>query len=108
MSENTIVDVLLGLGVAAELVSCVGVALMRTVYDRLHYSGAATAVGPFLILAALLVREGLSGMGLQAIAAVGLLFVLNPTLVHATARAARRIDFGSPRPLPEEKGPDAG
>jgi monovalent cation/proton antiporter MnhG/PhaG subunit len=98
--------VLLGLGVAAELLCCVGVALMRTVYDRLHYSSAATAVGPFLILAALLVREGLSSEGLQATAAVALLFVLNPTLVHATARAARRIEFGSPRPLPREGGED--
>jgi monovalent cation/proton antiporter MnhG/PhaG subunit len=107
LSENTLVDVLLGLGVAAELLCCVGVALMRTVYDRLHYSGAATAVGPFFILAALLVREGLSSEGMQAIAAVALLFLLNPTLVHATARAARRIDVGSPRARPEERGGEA-
>ncbi len=76
MSENALVDLLLGLGVAAELLCCLGVAVMRTAYDRLHYLAASTAVGPFLILAALLVREGLSAQTLDAIA----------------ARAVRRVD----------------
>jgi multisubunit Na+/H+ antiporter MnhG subunit len=86
------VDVLLGLGVALELLCCVGVVVMPTTFDRLHYLAAATTVPAFLVLAAVLVREHLSGGGLQAIAAVGLMFVLNPILVTATARAARRIE----------------
>jgi monovalent cation/proton antiporter MnhG/PhaG subunit len=86
------VDVLLGLGVAAELLCVVGVLAMRTTYDRLHYSAAATTIPAFLVLAAVLAREHLSSGGLDAIAAVGLLFLLNPALVIATARAARRID----------------
>jgi monovalent cation/proton antiporter MnhG/PhaG subunit len=98
---NAAVDVLLALGVAAELVCVAGVVAARTVFDRLHYAGAATAVGPFLILGALLVREGLSSQGLESIAAVGLLFLANPALVHATARAARRMDYGA---LPADEG----
>jgi monovalent cation/proton antiporter MnhG/PhaG subunit len=101
--SNVAVDLLLGLGVAAELLCCAGVAVTRTVYDRLHYAAAGTTVGPFLILAALLVREGLSSQGLQSIAAVSLLFLLNPVLVHATARAARRVDFGEVGARPEER-----
>lgn len=101
--SNVVVDVVLGFGVAAELVCCVGVAVARTVYDRLHYAAAGTAVGPFLILAALLVREGLSSQGLQSIAAVALLFLLNPVLVHATARAARRVDVGEVGARPEDR-----
>jgi monovalent cation/proton antiporter MnhG/PhaG subunit len=100
---NVLVDVLVGLGVAAELVCCVGVLVMRDVFDRLHYAAAGTTVGPFLILAAVLVREGLSSQGLQAIAAVALLFLVNPALVTATARAARRIDYGGVAALPEER-----
>jgi multicomponent Na+:H+ antiporter subunit G len=103
--DNVIVDVLLGIGVACELLCVTGFVLMRTVYDRLHYVGASTAVGPFFILAALLVREGLSAEGMEAIAAVSILFLVNPMLVHATARAARRIHFGGVAALPEEKGP---
>ena len=77
---------------------------MRTTFDRLHYSAAGTTVGPFLVLAALLVREGFAAQGLQTIAAVGLLFLAGPIVVHATARAARRRDYGGVEALPEERG----
>lgn len=98
------VDVLLGLGVAGELLCVAGVVVMRTTFDRLHYAAAGTTVPAFLVLAAVLVREHLSAGGLQAIAAVAFLFLLNPVLVITTARAARRIDYGSVAPLPEEEG----
>jgi multisubunit Na+/H+ antiporter MnhG subunit len=89
---NVAVDVLLVLGVVTELACCVGIGVMRTTYNRLHYASAAISVPAFLILAAVLVREHLSAGGLEAIAAVGLLFLLYPVLLTATARAARRID----------------
>ena len=102
MSGNAVVDVLLGVAVAIELLCCIGVAVMQNVYDRLHYLGASTAVAPFLILAALLVREGLSSQTMDAIATVGILFLAGPILIHATARAARRIDYGRPGVKPDE------
>jgi len=86
------VDVLLALGVTGELLCVVGVVVMRTVYARLHYTAAATTVPAWLVLAAVLVREHVSSAGLQAIAAVALLFLLNPLLVMATGRAARRLE----------------
>jgi monovalent cation/proton antiporter MnhG/PhaG subunit len=86
------VDVLLLLGVAGELLCVAGVLVMRTTFDRLHYASAATSVPAFLILAAVLVREHLTAGGLEAIAAVALLFLLNPAVVLATARAVRRSD----------------
>ena len=91
-ASDLVVDVLLGLGVAGTLLCVLGVVVMRTTLDRLHYVGAATSVPPFLILAAVLVRVHMSAGGLEALATVGLLFLLNPALVIATARAARRID----------------
>ena len=86
------VDALLGLGVAGELLCVAGILVMRTTFDRLHYAAAATTVPAFLVLAAALVREHLSSGGLEAIAAIAFLFLLNPALVIATAMAARRID----------------
>jgi len=86
------VDVLLGLGVAAELLCVAGVIVMRTALDRLHYAGAATGVPALFVLAAVLVHEHLSSGGLEAIAAVALLFLLNPALLIATARAIRRTE----------------
>jgi multisubunit Na+/H+ antiporter MnhG subunit len=98
------VDVLLGLAVAGELVCVAGVMAMRTTFDRLHYAAAGTSVPAVLVLAAVLVREHVSAGGLEAIAAVVLLVLLNPVLVIATARATRRIDYDSVTPLPEERG----
>jgi multisubunit Na+/H+ antiporter MnhG subunit len=86
---NVVVDILLAAGVTAELLCCIGVAVMRTTFDRLHYSAAGATVGPFCILAALLVREGFGQVGLSGIAVVAILFVTGPLVVHATARAAR-------------------
>jgi monovalent cation/proton antiporter MnhG/PhaG subunit len=89
---NVAVDVLLTLGVVGELLCVVGVVIMRTVYARLHYAAAATTVPAWLVLAAVVVREHVSSGGLQAIGAVAILFLLNPLLVMATARAAREYE----------------
>src|SRR5881392_1379989 len=101
--SNVVVDVLLAVAVVLELACCIGVHAMRGTFDRLHYAAAGTTVPAFLVLAAVLVREHVSAGGLQAIAAVAVLFLLNPVLVTATARAARRIDYGDVSALPEEK-----
>jgi multisubunit Na+/H+ antiporter MnhG subunit len=89
---NVAVDILLGAGVVLELLCCIGVAVKRTTYDRLHYVSAGLTVPTFCVLAAVLVREHVSSGGLEAIAAIALLFLLYPVLLTATARAARRID----------------
>lgn len=91
-ASDLAVDVLLGLGVAGELLCVAGVLVMRTTFDRLHYAAATTTVPAFLVLAATLVREHVTAGGLEAIAAVGLLFLFNPVVVIATAMAARRTD----------------
>jgi multisubunit Na+/H+ antiporter MnhG subunit len=91
-ASDLVVDVLLGLGVAGELLCVAGVLVMRTTFDRLHYAVATTSVPAFLILAATLVREHVTAGGIEAIAAVGLMFLLNPAVLLATAMAARRID----------------
>lgn len=90
--NDVVVDILLVLGVAAQLLCCVGLLVMRRTADRLHYASAGYTVGPFLIVAALLVREELSSAGLQTIAAAAILFLPAPILVHATARVIGRDD----------------
>jgi multisubunit Na+/H+ antiporter MnhG subunit len=98
--SNVAVDVLLGCGVAAQLLCCLGLVVMRTTSDRLHYASAGYTVGPFCVVAALLVREQLSSIGLQALAAVAILFLPAPILVHATGRVVRRAE-STDRELPE-------
>jgi multisubunit Na+/H+ antiporter MnhG subunit len=101
--ESWAVDVLLVLAVACAFVCIAGVVVMRTTADRLHYAAAAPTLPAFLVLAAVLVREHVSSGGLTAIGAVSLLFLLNPVLLTATARAIRKIDYGDVTPRRDEE-----
>jgi multisubunit Na+/H+ antiporter MnhG subunit len=80
---------LVGTAVAGVLACCLGLVLKRNPFDRLHYAAAASTVPPLLIAAAVLVEEGWTAPGLDALAVALLLLVLNTTLVHATARVGR-------------------
>ena len=98
------VDLLLAVAVAAQLLSCAGVAVMCTSADRLHYASAAYTVGPVCVLAAVLVREHASANAWAAVAAIAILVLAGPVVVHATARVVRRIDLGEVV-LREERSP---
>ena len=86
------VDVLVALGVAGELVCCLGLAVFRNVFDRLHYAMAATTLPPILVAAAVVVAEGRNSSSANALAAAAFLFVLNPVAAIAVARAAREAE----------------
>jgi multisubunit Na+/H+ antiporter MnhG subunit len=88
------VTILLTVAVLAQLVCVLGVALGATVYDRLHFSGASSAVAPFLVLAAVIVEEGTHNPTWNAAFVAFALFTLNSALTHATARVARRREVG--------------
>ncbi len=91
-SATVAVDVLLGLGLAAETVCCVGVVLAVGALNRLHYAGAASTLGPVFFAAAVLVAQGLSGAGVLTLLTVGFLLISGPVLVTATARVAQQHD----------------
>jgi multisubunit Na+/H+ antiporter MnhG subunit len=98
------VDVLVALGVAIELASCVGLLAMRTAIDRIHYAGAGTVVGPALIAAAVCVEEGLlTTNGLNAVVVAFLLAILGAALATATARAIRLRERGTVESTPAER-----
>jgi monovalent cation/proton antiporter MnhG/PhaG subunit len=82
-----VVGVLVAFGVAVELVCCVGVVVMRDVYDKLHFTGPATILGPLALAGAIVVQEGLNQAGIKAMLIASLLLVANPVLTHATGRA---------------------
>ena len=89
----------------------VGLAVHRSVYDRLHYAAAATTIGPGCIALAVALREtvspsghvALNSAGLETLAAALVLFLLNPVLTHATARAARLQERGTIAPRTGER-----
>ena len=91
MTRAMAAQVLLLLGVLAELVCVAGVLWMRDVFDRLHFAAAGTTVGPVLVAAAV-VLAGLSTTSalVQCLTALMVLLVMNPLQTHVTARALRR------------------
>jgi multicomponent Na+:H+ antiporter subunit G len=64
------------------------------VFDRLHYTGPATTIGALAIAVSIVVDAGWSASSVKAMLVVVLMFVTNPVLTHATARAARIRQFG--------------
>jgi multisubunit Na+/H+ antiporter MnhG subunit len=95
---------LVGIGVAAQIVACLGLALMRRAIDRLHYASAATGVGPAFIAAAVCTREGVvSAQGLTALLIAVVLAVAGGTLGLAVARIVRLRTHGTFEPSAAER-----
>jgi monovalent cation/proton antiporter MnhG/PhaG subunit len=102
-TTDLLVDVFLVLGVASQLIACVGVLAFPNVFDRLHFVGVGTTVGPLLVGAAVLVRQTTSAAGISTIVMMTVLVLLGPSLLIATARAARQLEIGQVGALREER-----
>ena len=88
MSVSSIaVAVLVAFAVAVELLCCIGVLVMDDAYDKLHFLGPATIVGPLALAAAVVIEESFSQAGIKALLTAAVLIVASPVLAHATARA---------------------
>src|SRR5438552_539777 len=87
--KDVFVDLLLGVAVATEALSAVGLIVMPNLMDRLHFLGPAASVGPALVAGAVVTKEALNHQGIEAVLIALFLLVFGPVLTHATARAAR-------------------
>ena len=91
--RQLVVDVLLWVGVLLELLSCLGMVVMRSVYDRLHFSGPAV-LGLVLIAAAVVVQKSFSLVGDKALLIAAFMILAAPVVTHTIARAARVVQRG--------------
>jgi multisubunit Na+/H+ antiporter MnhG subunit len=92
--RDVVVGLLLTIGVASVLLSCVGLVAAREFWDKLNYTGPATVIGPAAIAAAVLVEEPLSSAGIKAAFVAIVMLLTGPALLHATARAVRIREHG--------------
>lgn len=96
--------VLVGIGVAVELVACLGLVAMRGAINRLHYASAATGVGPAFIAAAVCTRQGVvSAQGLTSILIAVVLAFAGGTLGVGVARVIRLRTHGTLEPSAAER-----
>jgi multisubunit Na+/H+ antiporter MnhG subunit len=101
---SALVWALLGIGVAVQLLSVLGLLLARDVYDGLHFTGPASTIAPAAFALAVVLDEGpVSQAGIKSVLIALTLVLLNGILVHATARAIRIREHGRWRLLPEER-----
>lgn len=89
-AANVIVDALVAFGVVVELLCCLGVLLMRTAFDRLHYLGPAIVFGPLCFAIATMISGGaLSQAGVKTFVILLVLLVTGPIQSYVTARLLR-------------------
>ncbi|MDQ4058173.1 MAG: monovalent cation/H(+) antiporter subunit G [Actinomycetota bacterium] len=100
--RDALVIALLVAGVIVELLSCIGMWAMDEVFDRLHFLGPASTLGPLLFAAAIIVEEGFSLPGNKALLVALVIIGTGPALTHATARAARVRMYDHWRAAPGE------
>jgi multicomponent Na+:H+ antiporter subunit G len=86
--RHVISDVFLWIGVALNLIACLGVLVMRDTLERLHYTAPAL-LGAICIAVAVVIKDSFSLTGDKAILIALFLIVASPIVTHATARAAR-------------------
>ena len=82
--------VLLTLGVAVELLCCLGLVRMRRAAARLHYLTPSTLLGPPLIAAAVIFGKAQSQAETKAVLIALTLLLTGPIAGHAIGRAIHR------------------
>jgi len=82
--------VLMALGLAFDLVGCIGLVRLPDVYNRLQAGTKCVTLGTFLLLLGVVVRFGLNAMGWKALLCIWFVAMTSPTAAHAIARAAHR------------------
>lgn len=100
--KTTIEAILLVAGVAVELLCCLGVLRMRSVYDRLHYLAPASFVGPLFIVLAITLRFSALQLVLKSIAILAILALTGPIVTRVLARAARVRSAQTTAPFADE------
>ena len=88
MAPQMAETILLAVCVLVCWLCAVGVLVMPTVYDKLHYISPPSLLGGAAVLAAVFAHSGLSSETGKVFLIVLLLWVSNPILTYATARAA--------------------
>ncbi len=91
---NLAIDILLAAATVSVALTALGVLLSRDPYQRLHFLAPAAAIGTVCVTAAILLRESMSQIGIKTLLSAAVLFLMNPVLTHATARATRIRERG--------------
>lgn len=104
MARDVLIDILLGLAVTIALISAVGMAMVSSTYQRLHFSALVVSFSSGLVAIAVWIDPRSDAQAcIKVLITVGLTFAMNSILGHATARAVRIRRTGNWDPQPGEQ-----
>lgn len=92
----------LGVGVALEVLAILGLVVMRSPYERLHYLGLV-GYGALLVAVAVVIRESFSLIADKALLAAVVLVVGGVVTAHVTARSLLVRERGDWRRAEEDR-----
>ena len=105
MHHWLIACILVSIATALAFVCAIGVAIVKTPLERLHFSATVTSFGAGLIAAAVWLDDPNWQSRLKVLLIAIVLFAMNSILSHSTARAIRIREAKHLAPRPEDHIP---
>ena len=87
---------LIVIGLFFLVVGSIGMLRLPNVFARAHALSVTDSLGAVFVLAGLAVYQGFTMSSLKILVVLGLVYLLNPVIAHATLRAAHRAGVRSP------------
>lgn len=87
---SALVTALIATGLFFLVVAAVGMVRLPDVFTRSHAVALTDSLGAFFLLTGLAIHHGFSSNTFRILLVLGLLYLLNPVISHATVRAALR------------------
>jgi multicomponent Na+:H+ antiporter subunit G len=81
---------LIVIGLYFLVVGSIGMLRLPNVFARAHALSLTDSLGAVFVLAGLAVYQGFNMSSLKILVVLGLVYLLNPVIAHATLRAAHR------------------
>ena len=97
---SVLATALMTLGLFFLVVAAVGMVRLPDVFTRSHAVALTDSLGAFFLLTGLAVYHGFGTNTLRILVVLGLLYIVNPVISHATVRAALR---SGERPVGEDR-----
>jgi len=82
--------VFIGVGLAFDLVGCLGLVRLPDVYNRLQAATKCVTIGTCSILFGTFIIAGFTAAGMKSLLCIVFLILTSPVAAHAIARAAHR------------------
>lgn len=76
------------IGILFDLFGCIGLLRLPDVYNRLQAATKCVTLGTCMLLFGVLIRTGITSLGIKALLCIGFILLTSPTGAHAIARAA--------------------